>query len=227
LIAGAITSKIILDGFVPCGSKHSFPPRRNRETPMNASRAGSLSLVGGVLALDFVNTAGGRGTPHPIEHLQAPHHLVAWATHAGAIRAEQEIGADDGLLREALRLREAIYRIGTAIAQGASPATPDLDALKTTAQASLDAAALTRRADDGYGFDFSRAPAASALLGPVAWSAIDLLATGEFARLKQCPGHDCGWLFYDRSKNNSRRWCDMAVCGNRSKAKRHREREQK
>jgi predicted RNA-binding Zn ribbon-like protein len=64
------------------------------------------------------------------------------------------------------------------------------------------------------------------VLGPIALSAVDLFRGGQFERLKQCPGPsgDCGWLFFDRSKNNSRRWCEMSVCGNRVKVRRHRER---
>jgi predicted RNA-binding Zn ribbon-like protein len=38
-----------------------------------------------------------------------------------------------------------------------------------------------------------------------------------WVRLKACPGPDCGWVFHDRSRNGSRRWCDMAECGNRAK----------
>jgi predicted RNA-binding Zn ribbon-like protein len=76
----------------------------------------------------------------------------------------------------------------------------------------------------GYGLDFSTAPREAAILGPIAWPAISLLSTADFARVKQCPGDDCGWLFLDQSKNNSRRWCDMATCGNRTKAERHRQR---
>jgi predicted RNA-binding Zn ribbon-like protein len=196
--------------------------------PMTLSRAGSLSLVGGALALDFANTAGGRGTKEAIEHLQAPHHVVEWAAHAGAIStdaaAQLHGAAGPELLRDAMALRETIHRIGATISQGGPPDAADLESLKERATRALAGARLAP-SDLGYAFDFSRAPAADALLGPVAWSAIELLATGEFARLKQCPGHDCGWLFYDRSKNNSRRWCDMAVCGNRSKAQRHRARD--
>ena len=50
-------------------------------------------------------------------------------------------------------------------------------------------------------------------------SALTLAAYPEPDRLKICP--NCGWLFLDRSRNRSRTWCDMAVCGNRTKAKRH------
>jgi predicted RNA-binding Zn ribbon-like protein len=51
----------------------------------------------------------------------------------------------------------------------------------------------------------------------VAWS--ELAVTGEVARLKRCADDTCGWVFWDVSRNNSRRWCTMRVCGNRSKAR--------
>ncbi|MGL4489286.1 MAG: CGNR zinc finger domain-containing protein [Rhizobiaceae bacterium] len=53
----------------------------------------------------------------------------------------------------------------------------------------------------------------------VALSAMKLLDESVMRRCKACP--DCGWLFLDKSKNQSRMWCDMAVCGNRAKAKAH------
>lgn len=52
----------------------------------------------------------------------------------------------------------------------------------------------------------------------IAWS--ELLITGEAARLKRCAEHGCAWVFWDVSKNRSRRWCSMRVCGNRNKARR-------
>ncbi|MCY1240531.1 CGNR zinc finger [compost metagenome] len=58
-----------------------------------------------------------------------------------------------------------------------------------------------------------------ALDAATAHSALSLAANPEPDRLKICP--NCGWLFLDRSRNRSRTWCDMAVCGNRSKARRH------
>jgi predicted RNA-binding Zn ribbon-like protein len=58
--------------------------------------------------------------------------------------------------------------------------------------------------------------------GIIAWSALDLLRSDELARLKQCPPDDCHWLFIDRTKNGSRRWCDMGTCGNRAKKMAHR-----
>ena len=64
-----------------------------------------------------------------------------------------------------------------------------------------------------------RAPSTDDLGLATAHSALRLLAMPEEQRMKICP--NCGWLFLDRSKNRSRAWCDMAVCGNRAKASRH------
>jgi predicted RNA-binding Zn ribbon-like protein len=47
------------------------------------------------------------------------------------------------------------------------------------------------------------------------------MADGTWSRLKVCPGEHCGWAFYDGSRNRSGRWCSMAVCGGRSKARAH------
>ena len=48
---------------------------------------------------------------------------------------------------------------------------------------------------------------------------------GELERVKICPADDCLWAFYDESRNGSRQWCSMAVCGNRAKARAHRARQ--
>jgi predicted RNA-binding Zn ribbon-like protein len=201
---------------------------------LTASRASRLSLIGGVLPLDFANTASGRATVQPIEHLHSAEDVVDWASHARSIdaatarRCHAAVGRSAvvarKVLRNALELRDTVYRIGLAIARDEAPSRPDLGLLKTFACESIKSTELAPALGGGYAFDFSANPVESALLGPVAWSAIELLATGCFERIKQCPGHDCGWLFFDNSKNNSRRWCDMAVCGNRSKVRRHRER---
>ncbi|TXL70435.1 hypothetical protein FHP25_34480 [Vineibacter terrae] len=184
--------------------------------------------------LDFANTAAGRETAAPVEHLLSPANLVAWAAHAGVLdatakrQADAAVSADAAtarkLLRDARQLRGAIYAVGAAIAHGGAPSEADLRMLKAFAEWTLGAAALASAADGGFKFDFTHAPPGIALLGRLAWSAVDLLATAPPERIKQCPGHGCGWLFLDVSKNNSRRWCDMATCGNRTKATRFRQR---
>lgn len=198
---------------------------------MDTSSAAALTLVGGYLALDFVNTAGGWVRGPFFDNLQEPSDLLDWAAHAGAIetgaaaRLARDVDAGAGalLLDKARTLRGAIYRTGAALAKGDDPERADLAALRDAGSSALAQSRLVRHGG-GFRPDFSGTSAEAALLGPIALSALDMLETGNFDRLKQCPGEDCGWLFFDRSKNNSRRWCDMATCGNRDKGRRHRAR---
>jgi predicted RNA-binding Zn ribbon-like protein len=124
-------------------------------------------------------------------------------------------------LAQALALREAIYRIFHAVACGTALPDSDLAALN----AALAAAPSRRRlaaAPAGYGWQVrSAAISAPVLLAPVLWSAGDLLASDRGQRVRQCANEECLWLFLDESKAGTRRWCDMASCGNRAKARRH------
>jgi predicted RNA-binding Zn ribbon-like protein len=137
------------------------------------------------------------------------------------------LGADNAvagqLLASALHLREAIYRIGEAIAQSRTPPPADLDTLRQFACVSLEKAELAPHGDGHCILQFAPEPVAASLLGPIVWSAMELFQKGDLDRLKQCPAADCGWLFLDASKNNARRWCDMTTCGNRTKVRRHRQ----
>ncbi|MFE7778854.1 CGNR zinc finger domain-containing protein [Streptomyces sp. NPDC057445] len=65
-----------------------------------------------------------------------------------------------------------------------------------------------------------QAPARTALARlAIAWT--EIVLTGQIQRLKRCAEHTCGWVFWDASKNHSRRWCSMRVCGNRTKSRRY------
>jgi predicted RNA-binding Zn ribbon-like protein len=64
-----------------------------------------------------------------------------------------------------------------------------------------------------------------AAVGVIVAIVFTAIADGTFDRLKACPGRDCGWAFYDLSKNRSARWCSMAVCGSREKVRAHRARQ--
>ena len=196
------------------------------------SRAASLPLVGGVLALDFANTASGRETEGFRENLQNAADLVGWARHAAVLdapaethlqrRCEDEPSFARRLLAGALRLRDAIYRLDSALAQNRAPAQEDVDRVAATHAACLVRGRLTTQ-DGGFGWtwDVESAPE-EAVLGPIAASAMALITAADRARLKQCQGHHCGWLFLDTTKSNNRRWCEMEVCGNRAKQKRRR-----
>jgi predicted RNA-binding Zn ribbon-like protein len=161
--------------------------------------------------------------------------VVTWAEHVGVIdavtaeRARVRILNGDsefaGFLAAALALREAIHRVAAAIADQATPLQEDLGIIKAACARAIASSDLSPGAQ---GFRWSwrtDPPGPQTILGPVALSAAGLLREGDLSRLKQCKGEHCGWLFFDMTKNNSRRWCDMAVCGNRQKSRRHRQRQ--
>lgn len=61
-------------------------------------------------------------------------------------------------------------------------------------------------------------PGFDGVLGRIAAEIVDAVAGGSWPRLKSCPGRNCQWAFYDRSKNRTATWCSMQVCGSRAKA---------
>lgn len=201
----------------------------NQQPISPVSRAGALPLVGGVLALDFCNTASGRGTEGTIEHLLTSQNFLEWCCHAGildeaasvhlrALCADEAYGG--ALLQRAIGLRDAIYRLDAALAARLKPDQADMDVIAAQQAACLAAGRLTvKEGAFGWTWRIEDAPEA-AVLGPIAASALALVTQADLARLKQCVGHRCGWLFLDTTKSNNRRWCEMEVCGNRAKQKR-------
>jgi predicted RNA-binding Zn ribbon-like protein len=192
-------------------------------------RPGTLSLVAGKLALDFANTESGRGGAEHFDHLQTAGDLVAWAAHAKIIGARdatlaRRILNDQSKLERHLVargrfLRETIYRINSNMVAGKPPAKKFLHGLTAIHAEMLATATLAPRGEN-YGWAWHpKAELTAAILGPIAVSALDLLLDADFSRIKQCRGRHCGWLFYDSTKNKSRQWCDMSVCGNRAKAR--------
>lgn len=197
------------------------------------SRADRLELIGGHPALDFANTAGMHASPARSEWLTDYGEVIAWARHAGIVtpaeaRELEAMAAAHprrvaATWRRVLELRETVYRLFAALAQHRAPAPRDLAALHTARIRALEAARPVWRA--GFTLDWSAAR--DVLLRPVypiVLAAGELLVSPERARLKQCGRHPCGWLFLDRSKNGSRRWCSSAECGNISRVRRFRAR---
>jgi len=198
------------------------------------SRAGSLPLVASELAFDFTNTTSDRGGPNQLEHLREGRDVVIWARHAkvvsdsdrdaalAAVEADTELAAR--LLAEALDLRDTIYRIGAALSRRQPPAEEDRTQLAAIHAHCLSCAKLSPFRD-GFVWRWDSSQTLSeAIRGPIALSALTVLTQQNLARIKQCEGDHCGWLFFDTTKNRLRRWCEMAVCGNRAKVRAFRQR---
>lgn len=199
---------------------------------MCTSSAGHVfELSGGALCLDFANTVSERLTEPIEERLATYADLVSWGRQTGSVteREAEALEADAAAepararsaLRRAIRLRETIYRVFEAVAADRAPSPVDLQLLN---QWFLDVARRRHVAParDGFRWEWRWSPGESLErpLWPVAQSAADLLTSDLRDATRKCAADNCGWLFLDQSRNHSRRWCNMKVCGNREKARR-------
>ncbi len=220
--------KTLLAGY---NDDHAMTMRGKAPQGDDPSRASSLTLVAGGLALDFANTASGRGGERHLDHLHDGADVITWAQHAGlleeeaAARLKDKITTGDTLfasfLADAVSLREAVHRIAAAVAKRQTPDPGDLSFLSARCATALSKATLEMGAEGARWRWPSDEPIPETVLGPIALSAVGLLRESDPRRIKQCPGERCGWVFFDMTKNGSRRWCEMKVCGNRAKAKTH------
>ena len=162
-------------------------------------------------ALNFANTLGYRGS-EPVERLPAPHDLGRWIRAAGL--GPPPIEPTPAEHRAALRLREAIYRIGHAFVHGQRPKRADVEELNAVAAAhrplpQLDPSRLKVTLA-------SKAPVGAALAA-VAEDAIRVFGSEERERLGICEAATCHALVLGNARGPYRRWCSMATCGNRAK----------
>lgn len=177
---------------------------------------------GGILALDTTNTVVHRCDPaRRFDRFDDPAEIARFAEAASHFRREEtgrpltveDAGAAAATVRP---LREATDALFRAAATG-MPLDAALMAtfLRACAAALEGCGELAVAAGAPFGMPGKPLPFQAAL----AVSALSLLSSTNLRRLKVCP--NCNWLFLDRSRNSSRLWCDMSVCGNRAKAKRH------
>jgi predicted RNA-binding Zn ribbon-like protein len=198
--------------------------------PDPARSARTPKFLAGALCLDFANTLSGRMDAEPVERIRDYTDLANWGVQAGVLADS----AAKGLLRTARRrpkeadavvaraadLRGAIHKAFVARAAGRGP---DAQAIARIDAEWADAGRHRRLGllDGRVTWQWEEvSDALDRVLWPVAQSAAEMLTAADPARVKECPGTGCGWLFLDRSKNSSRRWCEMEVCGNRAKARR-------
>ncbi|RUW25498.1 hypothetical protein EN858_06950 [Mesorhizobium sp. M4B.F.Ca.ET.215.01.1.1] len=180
-------------------------------------------FTGGILALDTANTVVLRNDPEKtFDRFDNPAEIARFAEAASGFRASElggrklEAPAPEAIAPVVLSIRETTDRLfRNAVAKGAI-ATGDLpDFLAACA----DGLAQSRTEIGASGQPFGDPATPMAFESALAVSALSLLREETVARLRICP--NCSWLFVDRSRNSSRLWCDMAVCGNRQKANRY------
>jgi len=190
------------------------------------------SFQAGNLALDFANTVDWHASDHPDELIHSYRDVVDWARDYAALspesakalisKADDQPESAEKALEKAIGLRNAIYCIFSAAAQGCQPEPDALKRLKEVWGQAVASAEITPL-DEGYAWKWESQPSDLAqMLWPVAQAAVDLLLSENLEHVGQCADdRGCGMLFIDTSRNRSRQWCSMDACGNRAKAKRH------
>ncbi len=196
-----------------------------------------FDFVGGYLCLDFANTV--RGYPRDSisrECLTSYPHLVVWSQQVNLTseseapvllrKAERAPVEAASILERARAIREAIYSIFGAVAQGTRPTGSDLDLLNRELERAM-AGPRVIVTTDGFAWEWRKEVGAfDQMLAPVVRSAATLLTAAERPLVRQCANApDCRWLFVDTTKNHRRKWCRTTGCGNVMRVRKYRERQ--
>ena len=147
--------------------------------------------------------------------------LKSWMVEAGLISRGTRVDDDDA--SGAIRLREAL-RDAALTNNGTEPDPRAVRAMEEAARASDLVVSFALRDGIPSAVVTSRSKGVSAGLGRLLSIVAESMRTGTWERLKACESEECRWAFYDNARNRSGRWCDMAVCGNRMKARAYRAR---
>jgi len=188
----------------------------------------------GRLCLDFANTVRSRPSSDRLDLVGVYEDLLIWARQATILTPGEASALTDAArqgahvaaeaLTQARILRESMYAVFSARAAGLPAPADDLQTLNQAIARSMAHSGLTAA---GARFEWGwpdSAPGLDRVSWWVARSAAELLTSSDLTFVRECASYDCGWLFMDTTKNRSRRWCDMRVCGNRAKSRRHYER---
>jgi predicted RNA-binding Zn ribbon-like protein len=178
----------------------------------------AFNFRSGRLCLAFVATVGERWRGG-FERLRRPPDLGRWYVESGLLAEEIPVTSAD--LASARELREAIHRHAKRVVDG-RPGSRDDEGLMTEAASHPDLVPVLRHGA------MTRVPpargAARAALSTVARDAIDMFATVDPARLRECASPECGLLFVDTSRPGRRRWCSSDACGGQARSAAYRSR---
>ncbi len=198
-----------------------------------------VMFVAGAPGLDFLNTRAGPGDA-TIEWIGGGNDLAQWLGQAGlvpadalaALRARAGRGALDAVAGEARELREWFRGFvaghkGRRLSRGALAEVEPLN--RILARDHIYRTIVPRASHDApaaaLGWHAARRwETPAALLLPLAEAMADVICTTDFSHVKQCEGEGCSLVFLDTTRGHARRWCSMAICGNRAKQAAHRDR---
>ncbi|MFC3105340.1 CGNR zinc finger domain-containing protein [Salinisphaera aquimarina] len=184
-------------------------------------------FLAGLTWLDFLNTELMEGDS-AVDLLGSTGDLAAWAEQAnlceihGSAGRDAERNGDTHALNQARSFRHELRKQAERFAAGHSAGQTFVQLLNDQLATGVWRPTVRETGQDfDLRFELTGRIDVEAVLSLVAESAARYLANGKAGRLKSCEHSGCILFFYDTSKNNARRWCSMATCGNRAKAKAH------
>ncbi|MGH3073894.1 MAG: CGNR zinc finger domain-containing protein [Gaiellales bacterium] len=152
------------------------------------------------------------------DSIDSPAGLKVWLVERSLAPGDVRPGGDD--VARMAEFREALRALLHANNGGGL----DPDDLRSLNRAGRGGLRVRFGEDGAAALEPQPEEAIAAAIGQIVAIVFVAVTDGTFSRLKACPASDCGWAFYDRSKNHSARWCSMAVCGSREKMRAHRAR---
>lgn len=188
------------------------------------------------LCLDFADIVDWRNNSEKREDgFDSYAKLVKWSKEHGILDEKEEAvlnrktpkDVSAKVLADVVRLREAIYRIFSAIAHERKAQSKDLGILNEYLARGLPRVKVTvTEENEGYGWDWCAETTPDMMLYPIASSAAGLLTSDDLSRVRECANEEegCGSLFLDYSKSQNKKWCSMESCGNRMKFRAYYER---
>jgi predicted RNA-binding Zn ribbon-like protein len=183
-----------------------------------------LLLVAGHPALDLVNTLDWRFRPEGAEELLTSYQDVVRFAEESKLLTSTEVRRlrpSTRVLESCKKLREALAEIFYARLDGRKPSAAAGRELERHFRETRLAQTLNWKQSPRLEWEWPKTEHDPALpLWALAMSAADLMTSEAVYRVRACHNPECRWLFLDTSKNHTRRWCDMKLCGNRMKARR-------
>ena len=194
----------------------------------------SFQLIAGNIALDFANTLDNRYDPgRRVELLPSYDRFIAFAHQSGILTSGQANrlaglagrNRDGTVLTRAIELREALHFLFLSIATGDRPNRAALETLNRFLAETRRPRTIEWKRNNYRWQPADFAATTDAPLTAIVEAAAELLTSEDRNLVRECSAPTCRWLFLDRSKNHTRRWCDMKICGNRAKARSFQERQ--
>jgi predicted RNA-binding Zn ribbon-like protein len=185
--------------------------------------SGTYKLVGEEISFDFINTISWPGTEREHDWLDVPGNFILWATAAGIISKSKAklLSRISGVkltkeMEYVQSIRYELSKILTPLAFDKKPPEGAIADLNILIHQIVQQRSIDLKTQKWVWNDFL---SLREVLAPIIWNAGHVITEIDHARIKHCPS--CNWIFYDNTKNKSRRWCDMKDCGSRDKSLRY------